>query len=451
MRHWFLAIHTVGFVASISSSSQAASLREVVAAAVRNSPVIAESTANRRAVDEELNQARGLGLPRLDFESASGWLYNHRPTSGITNDNRWGDTASLIGRQTLYDGGYRRAELDKQSARVGGAALRVSERSELIALEAVQSFLDIQRFNVIIRLADRNIAAHRKFLGLAQTRFRGGTSTQGEVYLAQERLFAAQALLSDARRSLGQAEARYINIVGVAPIQLGAVKRPSGAPASRQTAIDRARNSNPTLLAALRDVDAARADVDQAGSAFRPNVALEVRGTAGHDLEGSAGVRHDASARLLLSWNLFDGRIKDARVRERAERLGEIETRVARLRRNVDETVNRAWNDQVGAEDRLKVLARQIPAGRRLISTYQQEFEANKRSMLDLLEAQGILFNAQVQDASFQALAILARYQLIAVTGGLVAHFGIALDADADEALRPWNRGHGHLDGSPHK
>ena len=60
-------------VALAPSSAAAKTLRDAVATAVANNPRIEEATANRRAVDEELNQARGLFLPRLDLEATAGY------------------------------------------------------------------------------------------------------------------------------------------------------------------------------------------------------------------------------------------------------------------------------------------------------------------------------------------------------------------------------------------
>ena len=45
---------------------------EVVRRVVKENPEILEAAANRRAVDQELRQARGLYLPRVDVEAAAG-------------------------------------------------------------------------------------------------------------------------------------------------------------------------------------------------------------------------------------------------------------------------------------------------------------------------------------------------------------------------------------------
>jgi adhesin transport system outer membrane protein len=435
-----LAVVSAGTLCAGVPTAGAQSVRDAVAAAVRHNPQIQEAAHNRRAVDEELNQGRGLYLPRLDLEASAGFQYSHRPGNDIRHDSRWGDQIGLVGRRTLFDGGFRAAEVDKQTARVAGAAVRVRERSELIALEAIQAYLDITRFNTITKLSDDNLAAIRELVRLVQTRVAGGLSTQGEVLLAQERVHAAEATRVDVKRTLGAAEARFVNVVGKRPSNLHTVNAPSGVPKSREAALGIARSRNPTLLAAERDVHAARADLTQSEAAFRPTIALEGRASAGHDLSAIPGPNHEASAKLLLNWNLFNGHIDQARRRERAERLGEIESRRDRLRRDVDEAVARAWSDLTTTDERLGILARQIETGRSLIASYRQEFEANRRSMLDLLEAQNVYFNARVQQATAKALATLARYQLVATGGGLLAYFNIAQDVESEEDVRDWNR-----------
>jgi adhesin transport system outer membrane protein len=289
-------------------------------------------------------------------------------------------------------------------------------------------------------LSNENLSAIRDLLALVRTRVTGGLSTQGEAHLAQERVYSAEATRVDVKRTLGAAEARFVNVVGKRPQALNSVNTPTGLPGSREAAIGLARTRNPTLLAAERDVQAARADLVQTEAPFRPTVSLEGRANAGHDINAVPGPNQEASAKLVLNWNLFNGHIDQARRRERAERLGEIEARRDRLRRDVDEAVARAWSDMITTDERIKVLNRQIETGRSLIAAYRQEFEANRRSMLDLLEAQNVYFNARVQLTTARALATLARYQLIAAGGGLLAHFNISPDVETEEGVRDWNR-----------
>ena len=45
--------------------------------------------------------------------------------------------------QTLFDGGARRSEVERQAARVDGASFRVAERSEAVALAVSQEYFEI--------------------------------------------------------------------------------------------------------------------------------------------------------------------------------------------------------------------------------------------------------------------------------------------------------------------
>src|SRR3546814_6658297 len=88
---------------------------------------------NKQAIEFELEQAKGLYLPRITLEMSAGVrrLENStRRALGIAGDELYPLEAGIRAEQTLIDFGRRRGEKLRQAARVDGAALRVVERSE---------------------------------------------------------------------------------------------------------------------------------------------------------------------------------------------------------------------------------------------------------------------------------------------------------------------------------
>src|SRR3546814_9274356 len=86
----------------------------------------------------DLEQAKGLYLPRITLEMSAGVrrLENStRRALGIAGDELYPLEAGIRAEQTLIDFGRRRGEKLRQAARVDGAALRVVERSEFIRSE----------------------------------------------------------------------------------------------------------------------------------------------------------------------------------------------------------------------------------------------------------------------------------------------------------------------------
>ena len=80
-------------------------LGEAVQQTVSTYPEIGEASANRRAIDQELNQAEGLYLPTLDLDAGIG--YEWTDTVTIDNEDLRRTESSLMLIQTLYDGGFR--------------------------------------------------------------------------------------------------------------------------------------------------------------------------------------------------------------------------------------------------------------------------------------------------------------------------------------------------------
>ncbi|MEO0979930.1 MAG: TolC family protein, partial [Pseudomonadota bacterium] len=121
-------------------ASVAADLRQVVQEAVSTNPDVLESAANRRARDNEYRRSQGAFLPTLDLSAELGPERLDRPNSFSAEENdewRFSKEFTVTVQQLLFDGFASVNEVYRQSARVDGAALRVMERSEAIALDAV--------------------------------------------------------------------------------------------------------------------------------------------------------------------------------------------------------------------------------------------------------------------------------------------------------------------------
>lgn len=431
MRQMFARTHllTLGLAAllSIPSFAYADSVGAAVRDAVGSNPLIGESAANRRAIENEVDQARGLFLPRLDLEGsvAKQWTDRSSLADSDNREVRAPRTISVVATQTLFDGFFRANEVYRQFARVRGAAARVLERSEVVALDAIEAYVDLVRHYTVLGLADQNIAAHRKIVGRIADLAESGTATQGDVFQAQERLAAAEAVRTDVLRSIGEVQARFKRVVGRTPGKVGRLSPPKTGVQSVGGALQLARANHPSLLAAAADIETAEAEFDQTKSLFLPRLALEGRASAGQDLGGTPGRSNELSARITMSWNLFNGGIDKARKRERRERLTETQIRQDRLRRDVDEAAERSWSDVQTNDLRLGVLRREVAKAQLVRTAYVEEFDAGLRSLLDLLDSENAVFNVKAQLVSSEAIAVFSRYQLIAATGALLQKFGI--------------------------
>lgn len=139
---------------------RAFSINEAISLAVLTNPGVGEASANRRATESTLRQAQGFLLPQVRLESRIGpERFNQAIARAPAGNGTWfdGKEMSVAVRQILFDGFASIHEIWRQSARVNAAAFRVLERSELIALDAAEAYIDVARFLRLVALANQKV------------------------------------------------------------------------------------------------------------------------------------------------------------------------------------------------------------------------------------------------------------------------------------------------------
>ena len=91
--------------------------------------------------------------------------------------------------QKLFDGGARRAELERQAARVDSASLRVLERSEYITLQVAREYLEYLLQAEIVKESSANLKFHQGVAGNIGSSIAGGALTEADRQQATERVF----------------------------------------------------------------------------------------------------------------------------------------------------------------------------------------------------------------------------------------------------------------------
>src|SRR5882724_3174928 len=254
-------------------------------------PGVGEASANRRATESELRQTQSTLLPQVRIDASYGpekfdQNYSGTPpipglTAGVVGSGPWrnGSQESVVVRQILFDGFASIHDIWRQTARVNAAASRVKERSELLALDAAEAYVDVVRYIRLVGLAQQNVVNHEKIFSNVNSRFSGGRAGEGDLEQSRERVEAARAALAEFQRSLEDARAKYRKLVGLEPINLRFPGPLRGMPGSRDEALAVTLRFNSTIAAAQSDADAAKHAFRVTDGLFVPKFYLEGRAT----------------------------------------------------------------------------------------------------------------------------------------------------------------------------
>ncbi|WP_246255492.1 TolC family protein [Parasphingorhabdus flavimaris] len=427
-------------VASNPVSAQTVELVEAVEAALESNPEINQAIQNKEAIEFEREQAQGLFWPRISVEGQAGArkLKNvTRRALGIANQTLYPAELSISGEWTILDGGRRSGELKRQAARTDGAALRVEERSEFIALQVARQYLDLLLQQRIVAASDDNITFHRNLVTDLSEGVRQGSISIADQQQAEERMQAALVRRTEAEEDMVNATIALRSLTGlsISDVAMPGSSRSNVAP-TLADAVSLARTGNPKVQEAKADVDAAHAMVQKAKADLAPTIGVEARARAGDDVDGFRGRTSDYMAMVVMRWNIFDGGINRAKVQEMVRRASEARFRLHEMDREAESEARTSWNRLTTQGKLLEELSQQGRVSDDLLISYRQQFNVGRRSLLDVLDAQNTRYNVQVRTETARFSEMFAEFQLLAATNQLLE----ALNLGAPEAARAYAR-----------
>ena len=430
-----LTVSTIALVGASSAAlaqqdeplhkSLSISLKDAVATGISTNPEYGVVAASRRATDEELTQGRALFYPSIDANADAGFEHSDDPSTraglGEDEENLWRYDVGVTLTQLLFDGWESHYEVERQKARVASSAHRVRETAELVGLAIVESYLEVLRQRQLLVIARQNVADHISILDQIQQGVSAGRSTQADLEQAKARLSNAQATVTNTVEALRVAEAQYIREVGDKPGQLDLPSTPyTILSAGVDEEVLQTLAYSPTLDIFESDIEVAYAEALQTRSTFYPQFDFQVNARTGHDINGVHDRDTSASALVTMNWNLYRGGADMARSREFLHRQQQAKESRAEASRAVENDVRQTWASMVSAGERAKQFAAQADANTEVVKAYKDQFNLDRRTLLDVLDAQNELFVSRSNTINAEFLEMFAVYRLLALKGALL-------------------------------
>lgn len=418
------------FAATLATTAHAQNLSDVVKLTVQNNPQIGVVSANRKAVEQELEQAKGLYMPQVDVITGIGPEWTSDSTTRTTEDGakdliRTDARISLT--QRVFTGFETTHEIGRQKARVASAANRVYENSENVALDAIGSYLDVIRQRELFALSKQNVDFHKEILGKLEQRMNSGAGTRADVTQTRARLARSQATLAQTANDLGDAESFYTRVTGQFPGELARPAFPmESLPQTLESAVKLATHAAPAVRAAETDVDVQDEEIGLAEAAFYPKVNIEADSGYNNDAAGRETYGYDSRVMLRGRWNLFRGGIDTAARQEAVFRMHQAREQRARVVNESVEESRRSWFSYQASAQRVDQLKSAVEDLKDTRNAYEQQFNIGQRTLLDLLDAENELFTARGQLVSADINQLVSGYRLLASTGTLLKTMQIA-------------------------
>ncbi len=422
-----------GLVGWATAPAFADSLADATEKAVRSHPTVMAARAFKDSAGENVDLARSGYFPTIDFRGTSGYARtNNSTTRGVGGHSQasafmWRGESSLTFSQLLWDGSGTSHRVGAAEARVDVSRFGVLNAGEQVGLRAVSSYLDLDRNRELVRLAGQNVTTHEKLVADVKLKAKSGGGNEADVNQAEARLALAEATVDQFKGTLKDAEAAYLEVIGERP---GDTVRPplpaaEALPADVDDAVRVAMTNSPTVNTAVANVAAMKKELASARASLMPRFSLDLGGVRNENAGGAKGPNNDFTAQLVMTYNLFRGGGDAARIRSTSALLREATLREMETRRTVAATTRFSYHALITARDRLPTLRDHVSASDKVVKAFTEQFKLGKRSLLDLLDVEGELFQARGARVNGEVALMVAHYRVLAIMGELRKNMGI--------------------------
>jgi len=407
-------------VALAAMPALADDLRGALVMAYTSNPTLQSARAQQRAVDESVPITRSAALPSLSGTATYTEFLHDSSASALAPDRNLG--LGVDAGLSLYAGGAIRNSVRAARTRVeaGQADLRGVE--SLVFSQTVAAYMDVILGEAVVRLNRSNASRLEVNLQATRDRFEIGDLTRTDVAQSQSRLALAQGQTRSAEANLIAARERYIQVVGKAPGALDAPPPLPGLPASADEAVAVALDHNPDLIAARERAKAAGYDVNVASAGRLPKVSVFAGADYGdflgsNKIPGSVQSSTSAAAGVRATIPLFQGGLPAAQRRQAQARENVALEQEIGAERQVIAAVRAAYAQWQAAQSLITSSQSAVDAASLSLEGVRAENTVGNRTILDILNAENELLNAQVQLVTSRRNAYVAGFNLLSTMG----------------------------------
>ncbi|MDR3521807.1 MAG: TolC family outer membrane protein [Acidocella sp.] len=420
-----------------SADGPPTTLVQALAEAYANNATLQEQRASLRATDEGVPTAMSGWRPTVSLTGSAGHssetvkqtteqlviisppTYKQGKSRLVETGNP--ETAQITINQPIYSGGKVIDETRQAKNAVYAARAQLLATEQSVFLNVVNAYVTVITDAQVLALDKNNQTVLERQLQATRDQFNVGEITLTSVAQAQASLAQAVEQVAVAEGNLQIARENFRQLVGEYPGKL-TPPQPLALPvASKDAAAQAALANNPNVVAA-KFADAASKDaVDVAYTALLPVVSVQASGFTEADPSGTGTSIRGGSVLGQLTVPLYQGGSEYSAIRAARAKEQQSFATVTDQQRTVFAQATQAWEALVASQAAIVSTNSEIKANAIALDGTEREEIVGTRTTLDVLNAQQLLLNSQVQQVQNIATLVNNSYTIAAAIGRLTA------------------------------
>ena len=413
-RFYWLCPVVLGLLGTMPAQSQ--SLPQLLEAATTQHPSVRNQQAQQRAALKGVDAAKWqfFPTPSVSVEGVN---------ASKTDPSYQGDAqvSYLRLQQPLWTGGRLTSNQDKARVSLALAQASTEDTQLQLALRVVQSYADWATADLKVKALQSSVETHQLLLVQARNRIDEGVSPASDLNLVQGRADATAAEQSLAELQRQQALNRLVELTGLSTLSLASLQAHNATAPSWPTDVasltDQALANHPGVRRAQLQRRLAELTVSERQSELQPDVFIRAERQWGNFSVKNASPEN----RVFIGVNskLGAGLSNFSNLEAASEQLAAAAAEVETQERNVREQVSAELAQAQSFALRHRALDGALVSARTVFQSFGRQFNAGRKSWLDLMTAVRELATAEVQVAELNGAELLTAWRLQLLSQGL--------------------------------
>ena len=398
-------------------------LKEVIEYTIATHPRVESFKATVNTSQYIIQERKGAFLPTLDYSYSGGPSNTRSPSLNFRNikyEQRGISDNQITLNQLLCDGGEASALISMAKTQLKGNTFRLSSVTEEVALRTMQIYLNVLWNKALMDVAEKNLEKHQELNRIVAHRVTLKKDNAAARYQMEARVILVEAAHKKAEifhkeslrtfKQYTDMDAKGLTSVNITNLDI---------PQNVKDAIQLALLEHPRLREAEESVRRASFDIKRAKAAFYPKIHLQLQGRQGEDFGGLPGEHQDASAKLIFSFNIFNGQRDKATLSSTHSFERERREEKKSLAKDIAIEVEGNWARLQSASKDVTAFTKHQQLIRKTADAYLDQYSVSKRSLLDLLSIESEYFNSSRALVSAQYTQLIQAGRMATSIGSL--------------------------------
>lgn len=399
---------------AVAMPAMADDLDTAIRAAIDYSPLLTSARSRVDGCAAEVTIARADGLPTVDSTL--------RYSKELGQNNQSGDGLS-IGTSVnvpLFRGGSVRNGVKATEAQCDASSASIGEVESEITLMLARAYAEVIANRRIVALNKETAASLSVMLNGVRERLKARDLTRTDVDQAQSRLSLARGRLEASLATLEASEVEFERLTGKRPEQLAPFPNVLGIPSNPDEAVAIAVGENPGIIAARSEAQATRFSLSSAKGDLLPQVFATANSNYGPaSPAGTSTNRYEfgTTVGVGMRMSLFAGGRQNAKVRAASARVTQAEQQTINLERSVSARTQAAYAEWQASKALVETSRQAVAANESALNGVRMENAVGTRTILEILNAEQELQDAQIQLANAEKDHAVASISILAAMG----------------------------------